>query len=289
MASLIDLLHLGRPHVIGVYLLDGAHPALVDCGPAVCVGALEAGLAERGMSLTDVRTLLLTHIHPDHAGAAGALVRRHPGLEVVVSEVGAPHLVDPTRLEQSARRLYGDEFDRLFGPIEPVPERNVAIVGETACGLSVFPTPGHAWHHVSFLDADGACYVGDAVGCLIPPGRFVYPASAPPEIDLEAWERTFEAIEERRPSVFRLPHYGEVTDTVEHVERTRDRLREWAGWVSSGLPQDEFVARAEAQLQAEAGEMVPAYRQLPGLDLSYAGIKRYFDKRETARNPTERT
>ena len=84
MASLIDLLHLGRPHVIGVYLLDGAHPALVDCGPAVCVGALEAGLAERGMSLTDVRTLLLTHIHPDHAGAAGALVRRHPGLEVVV-------------------------------------------------------------------------------------------------------------------------------------------------------------------------------------------------------------
>lgn len=288
MAALIDLLHLGRPHVIGVYLLEGDAPALVDCGPTVCADALEAGIGACGMALTDVRMLLLTHIHPDHAGAAGELVKRHPTLEVVVSEVGAPHLADPTRLERSARRLYGDEFDRLFGPIDPVPADNITIVGDTACGLDVFPTPGHAWHHVSFLDREGACYAGDAVGCLIPPGRFLYPASAPPEIDLEAWEHSLDAIEERRPTVLRLPHFGEVDDSLAHVERTRARLREWAGWVESGVPEEEFVARAETQLQAEAGETVELYRQLPGFDLSYAGLERYFARRERPTNPTER-
>lgn len=277
MTALIDLQHLGRPHVIGIYLIDG--PALVDCGPTVCIDALEAGLAERGLALDDLQALLLTHIHPDHAGAAGTLVRRHPALEVFVSEVGAPHLVDPTRLERSARRLYGERFDRLFGPIEPVPEANVRLYGASALGLEVFPTPGHAWHHVSFLDPDGACYAGDAVGCLIAPGRFLYPAAAPPEIDLEAWERSFDAIADRRPAVLRLPHFGEIGEPEAHLERVRARLREWGAWIEGGMSEAAFVTRVEALLQEEAGDTVELYRQLPGFDLSYAGIKRYYDKR----------
>ena len=145
----LDLLHLGNERVIAAYLLETPDgPALFDCGPASCVATLRARLADRGVRLTDVRHLLLSHIHLDHAGAAGVLVREHPGLQVHVSEVGAPHLVDPSRLERSARRLYGDAFDALWGELAPVPEENVRVAGERAAGLDCFPTPGHASHHV---------------------------------------------------------------------------------------------------------------------------------------------
>src|SRR5437868_5124731 len=132
----IDLLHLGRERIIASYLLDTDDgPALFDCGPATTVDALKAGLADRGLALTDVRHLLLSHIHLDHAGATGVLVREHPALQVHVSAIGAPHLVDPSRLERSARRLYGDSFDRLWGELVPVPEANVHVVGERGVGL----------------------------------------------------------------------------------------------------------------------------------------------------------
>jgi glyoxylase-like metal-dependent hydrolase (beta-lactamase superfamily II) len=152
---LLDLEHLGRERVIASHLLPGDEPALVDCGPASCMKVLRARLGDHGFSVDSLRHLLLTHIHLDHAGAAGTLVREQPELLVHVSEIGAPHLVDPSRLERSARRLYGDDFDRLWGELVPVPEENVRVVGEAALGLEVFPTPGHASHHVSYLDDDG--------------------------------------------------------------------------------------------------------------------------------------
>ncbi len=279
MARLIDLYHLGEPHVIASYLLEGDEPALVDCGPSTCAEALESGLRKCGLELADVRHLLLTHIHPDHAGAAGTLVARHPALQVHVSAVGAPHLVDPARLERSARRLYGDDFDRLFGELVPVPAQNVHALGERLAGLEVVPTPGHAWHHVAFLAGDGACYPGDALGCLIPPGRFLYPAAAPPEIDLDAWAHSLDVLQARRPVVLRLPHFGEVADPAAHIDRARERLRAWGARVEGGMSVEDFVAHAEAELAAEAGEERELYRQLPGFDLTYAGIKRYFDKK----------
>jgi glyoxylase-like metal-dependent hydrolase (beta-lactamase superfamily II) len=278
--ELIDLMHLGRPQMIGVYLLREPEPALVDCGPAVCIPALRKALAACGVPLAEVRHLLLTHIHPDHAGAAGALVRESPSLTVHVHEIGAPHLVAPERLEASARRLYGDDFDRLFGAIEPVPEANVRVAGERVLDLEVFPTPGHAPHHISFLGPDGACYAGDATGVLVPRGHFLYPASAPPGIDVEAWLASLGAIEERRPACLRLPHFGEVADPAPHVARMRERLREWAGRVEGGATVEEFVAAAEKQLSAEAApEAFELLEHMPGFDLSYAGLKRYFDKR----------
>ena len=279
MAILIDVLHLGCAHVIASYLVEGEEPALVDCGPTVCADALEAGLAAHGMTLTDVRHLLLTHIHPDHGGAAGTLVARHPALQVHVHEIGAPYLVDPTRLEQSARRLYGKEFDRLFGAIAPVPAENVRVLGPEILGLEAVPTPGHAPHHVAFFDREGACYPGDALGCLIPPGHFLYVASAPPGIDLEAWSRSFDAIGERDPAILRLPHFGEFCGAAEIVARARERLSEWAERVRVGCTEEEFLAAAEAELASEAVEAADLYRQLPGFDLSYAGLKRYFEKR----------
>ena len=165
----IDL-YIGVERTVGAYLLeteDGL--ALFDCGPAVCVDALERGLAERGHELADVRHLLLSHIHLDHAGAAGVLVRGMPHLQVLRlgDRRAAPRR--PERLERSARRLYGDAFDGLWGELAPVPEANVHVVGERVLGLECFPSPGHASHHVCYLDGDGTLYAGDAAGVRIQP------------------------------------------------------------------------------------------------------------------------
>jgi glyoxylase-like metal-dependent hydrolase (beta-lactamase superfamily II) len=280
VAELIDLRHLGRERVIASYLLSGEEPALVDCGPASCLEALRAGLREHGLAVTDLRHLLLTHIHLDHAGAAGALVREHPGLRVHVSEIGAPHLVDPSRLERSARRLYGEDFDRLWGELVPVPRENVLVAGERVLGLETFPTPGHASHHISFLDEAGACYSGDATGVRIPPSRYLAPVSPPPDVDLEAWETTLDAIAARRPVRLCLPHFGVVDEPGSHVERMRARLRGWAARVRDGMDEDEWVRVAEEEVAAEADpETAAVFRQAGPLWQSYAGLRRYWDKR----------
>src|SRR3982750_2169294 len=141
--QLLDLRPLGRERVIGCYLLETADgPALFDCGPANSVPQLKESLRQRNLELADLRHLLLSHIHLDHAGASGVLVREHPELQVHVSSVGAPHLVDPSRLEASARRLYGDQFDTLWGELAAVPDNNVHVVGDTVLGLECFPSPG---------------------------------------------------------------------------------------------------------------------------------------------------
>ncbi len=278
--ALLDLRHLGRERVIGSYLLPGDEPALVDCGPASCAEALRDALAGHGLRVGDVRHLLLTHIHLDHAGAAGTLVREHPGLTVHVSEIGAPHLVDPGRLERSARRLYGDDFDRLWGELLPVPEENVRVVGERVLGLDVFPTPGHASHHVSFIDGEGTCFAGDAAGVRIAPAGFLAPVAPPPDIDVETWERTLDAIDERQAARLCLPHFGVVAEPGKHLAEMRERLRTWAGRVRDGASEQEFVRAAEEELRAGADtETAEAYQQAGPFWQSYAGLRRYWDKR----------
>jgi glyoxylase-like metal-dependent hydrolase (beta-lactamase superfamily II) len=276
---LIDLRHLGRERVIASYLLAGDEPALVDCGPASCADALRAGLREQGLEVRDLRHLVLTHIHLDHAGAAGTLVREHPGLVVHVSEIGAPHLVDPSRLERSARRLYED-FDRLWGELLPVPQANVRVVGDRVLGLEAFPTPGHASHHVSFLAEDGTCFSGDATGVRIMPTRYLAPVSPPPDVDLEAWERTLDALEARNPTRLCLPHFGMIDDVADHLAEMRSRLRVWAERVRAGAGEEEFVRTDEKELQAATDpQSAAAYQQAAPLWQSYAGLRRYWDKR----------
>jgi glyoxylase-like metal-dependent hydrolase (beta-lactamase superfamily II) len=278
----LDLHHQGDERVIGVYLLDTPDgPALFDCGPTTCVPALKERLAEQGLPLGDLRHLLLSHIHLDHAGAAGVLVREHPGLQVHVSEIGAPHLVDPSRLERSARRLYGDEFDTLWGELAPIPEENVHVVGERVLGLDCFPTPGHANHHVSYLDSDGTLYAGDAAGVRIVPGRFVMPVAPPPEVDLEAWERTIDELEARGPERLALIHFGVVESPRDHLRRLRRELRVWAQRVRQGLTEEEFVDAGRADLAAEGGD-APYYERAAPFWQSYAGLKRYWEKQLAA-------
>jgi glyoxylase-like metal-dependent hydrolase (beta-lactamase superfamily II) len=275
----LDLRHLGRERVIGSYLLethDG--PALFDCGPSTCVDRLQEVLAERGLDLRDVRRLLLSHIHLDHAGATGVLVRLHPDLQVYVSEIGAPHLVDPTRLESSARRLYGDSFDTLWGELAPVPQENIHIAEGDVVGLECFPAPGHARHHVCYLADDGTLYAGDAAGVRIQPDQVVLPPTPPPDFDLETWLDTLDEIERRAPTRLALIHFGVADDPERHVGELRERLPEWVGRVAAGATEEQFSESVRADL-VEAQADLSIYEQAMPFWQSYAGLKRFVEKR----------
>lgn len=278
----IDL-HHQAPGIVGCYLLETEDgPALFDCGPTTCVRHLQAGLRDRGLELQDIRHLLLSHIHLDHAGAAGALVREHPGLQVHVSELGAPHVIDPARLEASARRLYGDAFDGLWGELVPVPAENVHVVGDRVVGLDCFPTPGHAWHHVSYLDRDGILYAGDAAGVRVASGRFVMPPCPPPELDLEAWERTIDEIERRAPGRLALIHFGAYDDVEAHLTSLRRTLGRWAERVEDGMDEQAFVAAARYDVAQTDPALADAYDRAAPYWHHYRGLERYWRKRREA-------
>jgi glyoxylase-like metal-dependent hydrolase (beta-lactamase superfamily II) len=205
------------------------------------------------------------------------LVRKHPGLQIHVSEIGAPHLVDPSRLERSARRLYGEGFDDLWGELAPVPEENVHVVADRTLGLETFPSPGHASHHVSYLASDGMLYAGDAAGVRIQPDHYAAPPTPPPDFDLESWERTIDEIERRQPSRLALIHFGVVEDPKPHLEALRARLRAWTAWVEEGATEEQFIERTAAERDSLSRQPEIYERAMP-LWQSYAGIRRYVDK-----------
>ncbi len=270
---LIDLHFSERERAIGVYVVetdDG--PALFDCGPTSTLPALRAGLGSHGLELTDLRHLLLSHIHLDHAGATGPIVREHPGLTVWVSDVGAPHLVDPSRLERSARRLYGDLFDPLWGELAPVPATNVRVAEGDVLGWECFPTRGHASHHVSYF-RDDTLLAGDAAGVRMPGADYVLPVSPPPDIDIGAWHRSAAAIRARDPRCLALIHFGVHEDVGSHLDRLEAELDRWAARVRDGMGQEEFVDAA----LADAGDDAEAYDRVAPFWQSWLGLRRYWD------------
>jgi glyoxylase-like metal-dependent hydrolase (beta-lactamase superfamily II) len=282
---LIDVLHRGTERVIGCWDLGGA---LVDPGPESCIETLLDGLEQ------EPQALLLTHIHLDHAGASGALVERFPELEVWVHEKGAPHLADPTRLLKSAKRIYGDEMEPLWGRVAPVPERNLRVLkgGETvrAAGreLDVAYTPGHASHHVVYFDRwDGSAYVGDVAGVRIPPADFIRPPTPPPDIDIEAWEHSIELVASRRPKRLALTHFGTVDHPRAHLERTKERLREQAELVRQLLDEHgdteaamrAFVEETERLTRRSSDPATAAvFEQGAPVEQLWAGLRRYWLK-----------
>ena len=280
MVEPLDLLHLGHERVIGCYLLDTEDgPALFDCGPASCFETLVERLRERGLALTDLRHLLLSHIHLDHAGATGVLVREHPGLQVHVSSIGAPHLADPSKLISSASRLYGDELEPLWGEIAPVPQENIHVVGARVVGLECFPSPGHARHHVCYVDGEGTLYAGDAAGVRIAPRPFVLPPTPPPDVDVEGWHATVAEIRRREPDRLALIHFGVFDDVGRHLDDLERRLDEWAERVATGLSEQEFADAALADVDPSSAD---EYATAMPFEQSYAGLRRYIDKRAAA-------
>ena len=274
--SVIDLHFADREHAIGVYLVDTDDGlARFDCGPASTLDALHAGLAAHGLELHDVRHLLLSHIHLDHAGAAGPIVREHPGLTVWVSEIGAPHVVDPSRLERSARRLYGDLFDPLWGELAPVPAENVRIAKGDVLGWESFPTRGHANHHVSYLRG-GTLLAGDAAGVRMPGAGYVLPVSPPPEVDVEAWHETVAGFRKREVERLALIHFGVHDDVSVHLDRLEAELDRWTARVGDGMSQEAFVDAA----LADAGDDAETYDRVAPFWQSWQGLRRYWDTRD---------
>jgi glyoxylase-like metal-dependent hydrolase (beta-lactamase superfamily II) len=272
----IDVMHLGRPHVIGCWRMD---EVLVDPGPESSLPTLLAALGEERP-----RALLLTHIHLDHAAATGALVRRWPDLEVYVHERGAPHLIDPSKLLASAGRLYGDRMDRLWGEIVPVPEANVKPLagGEQVQGMRVAYTPGHASHHVCYLhEESGTAFVGDVAAVKIPGVDLIVPPTPPPDIQIESWEDSIGIVESWQPERLALTHFGAVDDPLPHLAKVRERLREEAR-LARELPEDAYEAQHRQRVTASstsddaAAEMI----QCVPPEYQWRGLNRYWSKLE---------
>jgi glyoxylase-like metal-dependent hydrolase (beta-lactamase superfamily II) len=274
---LIDVKHQGRDRVIGSWLVDGL---LIDPGPESAVDTLFAGLGDERP-----RALLLTHIHFDHAGASGVLVERWPDLPVYVHELGAPHMADPERLVTSARQIWGEDFDRLWGRVVPVPEQNLRVLegGETVDGFHVEYVPGHAKHHVAYFHREtGHAYVGDMAGVRIPPSGVTRAPTPPPDIDVEAWLDSVERIEARNPTAVVLTHFGRVDDVGGQLAAVRAALRTQAQ-LARDSSEEEFVA----ELERIAGEGVDDQTGTRLLDAGnphdfYAGLRRYWEKVATA-------
>lgn len=275
MSREIDVMHLGRDRVICAHELNGL---IIDPGPTSCLDTLLGALGEE-----EPRALLLTHIHLDHAGASGALVRRFPKLAVYVHERGAPHLVDPSKLIKSATQLYGDDMDRLWGEMVPVPKENIRALegGETVEGLHVEYTPGHASHHVTYFDDDaGDAYVGDVGGVRIPPCEYVVCPTPPPDIDLEKWNASLDILESRGPQRLCLTHFGGHGGVADHIEQMRARLAAW-GEVARSADQDRFIEVIEAEVRASSGDedTAESYFQAAPPDQLYLGLERYWSKK----------
>jgi glyoxylase-like metal-dependent hydrolase (beta-lactamase superfamily II) len=267
----IDVHHLGRDRVIVAYDRDGA---IVDPGPAACVESLLEQCPEP-------RALLLTHIHLDHAGASGALVRRFPHLKVYVHERGARHLTDPSALVKSATQIYGDDMERLWGDIVPVPEENLTVLsgGETVEGLEVAYTPGHASHHVAYFDPDsGEAYTGDVAGVRIPPTDFVLPPTPPPDIDVEVWLESIDRVAAWGPSALCPTHAGRFDDVERHLDELRERLR--AHSRAAGDGRQSFISLFQSSLAASCPpDIVARYEQAAVPDHQWQGLERYWRKR----------
>jgi glyoxylase-like metal-dependent hydrolase (beta-lactamase superfamily II) len=294
----IDVEYLGEQRYIACALLDGNAPVIVDPGPTVSLPVLEVGLRAAGISIDDLAGILLTHIHLDHAGATGSIVRRSPRVRVYVHERGARHMVAPERLLASAERLYGDRMEELWGEFLAVPAGNVRALsgGETLDfadrRIEVAYTPGHASHHVSYLDtASGTAFVGDTAGIRIDGNPYVLPVTPPPDIDLEAWDTSLKKIEAWRPERLYVTHFGVAEGVDEHLTEFRRRLQRWAAAVRQGLESERsdaacieaFTEDVLADLHRNLRrETVSLYQQGGAPEMSWHGLARYWRKRSEA-------
>jgi glyoxylase-like metal-dependent hydrolase (beta-lactamase superfamily II) len=273
----IDCLHLGRERVICCWQVG---EVLVDPGPSSCLDTLLAALGD-----DRPRVLLLTHIHLDHAGASGSLAERWPDLQVYVHERGAPHLVAPERLLRSAQRLYGDDMDRLWGPFEAVPEERLHVLrgGEKlefgGDSFEVAYTPGHASHHVSYLHGDGVAFVGDTGGVRITPEGPVIPPTPPPDIDLPAWHDSLERIAGWSPKRLAYTHWGASDEVSAQLEELGERLDRWGSMAAERDAAGFEQGVREELARVSSPKVFAAYEQAVPFEQSYAGLRRYWDKR----------
>jgi glyoxylase-like metal-dependent hydrolase (beta-lactamase superfamily II) len=292
----IDLNFLGRPQIIATAVLRGpSGVALVDPGPSTTRGHLIKSLATHGIALNDVRQIVLTHIHLDHAGATGSLVETNPAIEVFVSEHGARHLIDPTKLLASATRLYGQDMDRLWGDVTSVPAARVRVLkgGERiAAGgreLEVAWTPGHAIHHLAYFDRGSrVAFVGDVAGIRRGSGAYILPPTPPPDIELGDWRKSADTILAWDPDTLFLTHFGPYGGVRPHFQQLFERLDCWSVLVRKLLSDESiddqererrFVESSLDHIRRTIGEVEAEHYSRAGrLDYSWQGLARYWRK-----------
>lgn len=292
----IDLNFLGTEQVIASFLLIGdKSAAVIETGPTTCLQSLMNGLDEHGVALEDVHQVFLTHIHLDHAGASGHLVEQLPNATFYVHEIGQPHLVDPSKLLKSATRIYGDRMDELWGETLPVPEDRIKVIGEKdeieAAGgtLTAHYTPGHAYHHLAYLEPDsGALFAGDVAGIRLPGQSYVRPPTPPPEIDVEAWMQSIGHIRDLAPESIRPTHFGAYDDVERHLGELEQRLQDWLLFVEERFDDseaaeiaDELKAKGDAEMLAEgAGPEETEHYDLAGnYEMLVDGLMRYVSNK----------
>jgi glyoxylase-like metal-dependent hydrolase (beta-lactamase superfamily II) len=299
--AIIDLLHMGRKESVAACILPTrAGPLVIDPGPASTIPHLRAGLAGMGYSVGDLSAILLTHIHLDHAGGTGVLVREHPGLQVFVHALGAPHVIDPSKLLASATRLYGARMDQLWGEVAPVPRDRVhpldggerLALGERE--IAVTYTPGHARHHVSYFEpATRVAFVGDTAGLMTPGLPCVLPVTPPPEFDLEAWLDSIHRLRMLEPSEIVLTHFGPSHEPAEHLEELRSGLLAWSEYARDSLSitgSDEsriawFTRRLEEWIDGRVDpERAKRFLAGAGPDACWHGLSRYWSRQAPARS-----
>jgi glyoxylase-like metal-dependent hydrolase (beta-lactamase superfamily II) len=305
----LDTNWVGHPRSIAAALLESEnHRAIIDPGPESTLATLREQLRAHAIEIADLDAILLTHIHLDHAGASGTLVRENPALSVYVHASGARHMADPTKLLASATRLWGDELKVLFGETLPVPPENLRIMegAQTLTlgsrKLDVVYTPGHASHHVSYFDdAASVAFVGDTAGVRIENCPYILPATPPPDIDLTLWDESFKAILARRPERLFLTHYGYSDNPATHIAEFRERLHHWCAVAEQALAsaaedpatQDSdardaiamntFIKKSRAEMDENLGPVEAEHHAFTAaLNLSFLGLARYIRKRTPA-------
>lgn len=303
--SYIDLNFCDTPNAIATGVYTSAEGvALVDPGPGSCIDTLLASLTAQGISIRDIESILLTHIHLDHAGASGALVRRNPNIKVYVHERGARHMVDPSKLISSAHQLWGVEgVARLWGEIVPVPQANLKVLtgGEhiraASRALRVQYTPGHAQHHVSYFDdTTGIAWAGDAAGLRCTSKVFTLPPTPPPDIDLEAWRESIASIRAWQPEIVFITHFGPYRDVRAHLDDFEKGLREVAEMARRSLEGDALDEAKYARFKADvenysrrAGATDDDMKTLERVgprEFHWRGLVRYWRKRSDLQKHT---
>jgi glyoxylase-like metal-dependent hydrolase (beta-lactamase superfamily II) len=299
----LDTMHLGEPGVIASYLLQGDDGlALVDVGPAASVDRIMGGVRSAGHDPRDVRHIMLTHVHLDHAGAAGTLARLIPQARVYVHPRGAPHLVDPSRLISSAARIYGVQMQRLWGITEPVPADRIVVLADNQCvrlgrwNLWALHTPGHATHHIAFHSAERfALFAGDVAGVRLERAHYVRPPTPPPDLSLEDWSASIARIRGLDLERMYLPHFGVANEVGAHLSELEARLYAWGEFVLAGMRRDKVTAELTADLarasdpdaEAAAGEpdgcLRKRYEHATNYRMTVQGYERYYRQRHPER------
>jgi glyoxylase-like metal-dependent hydrolase (beta-lactamase superfamily II) len=288
----IDTLLGGWERVTAGYLLTGEAPVLVETGSQSSVPTLLEALSDLGVDAGELAGVAVTHIHLDHAGGVGDVARAFPQSTVYVHEKGARHLADPTRLVDSAARVYGPLLDSLYGRLDPTPAERIHVLADgeqLRIGpqrvLTTVDSPGHAKHHLALHDSvSGVLFAGDAVGVRLPDAGVLRPSTPPPDFDLDQALRSLERFAERRPSGLALAHYGLVPEPLALLAEAQQTLRRWAAVAEQAWREDRDIAEAlEAAFSQDLDDVAPSQRQkletLNGVHSNAAGFRRWLDTR----------